>query len=344
MTEQLNSALSAAFRDGVQWAWSATTIKMAETCLRYYQYKMIEGWTPKGSGVHIKFGGHYATAIEHFYKHLASGMDRDSAMRAIIREALIDTWEYEPCETCNGDGETMIMVSTGGVPYESVGTCPDCSGRGRVGGKPWNSEHNFKTRETLIRTIIWYLEQFKDDVAKPVILADGKPAVELSFQLPVDNDITFVGHLDRLADYANNLYVMDQKTTGSTLSARYFEQYSPDTQMSLYTFAGKAVFGVPIHGVIIDAAQIAVGFSRFERSFAFRTDRQLEEWYDSAMSTILRAQAATREAHFPMNPSACGNYGGCEFRSVCSRDPGVRKNFLVGDFNLGGGYDPLERR
>jgi hypothetical protein len=188
------------------------------------------------------------------------------------------------------------------------------------------------------------LEQFKDDKAMPVLLGNGTPAVELNVQLDVDDGIVFSAHLDRLADYADNLYVMDQKTTGSTVSARYFEQYSPDTQMSLYTYMGKAAFGIPVKGVIIDAAQIAVGFTRFERGMTFRTDDQLHEWYDGAMHTIEAARRATQENYFPMNTAACGNYGGCPFRPVCGRDPGARRNFLAADFILGGGYDPLEQR
>lgn len=322
---QLNSAMSRAFRDGVQFAWSATTIKMAETCLRYYQYTMIEGWHSRGLGPHLRFGQHYARALEHFHKLRAEGMGPEQSTIAVVREALEDTWDREEVS-------------------EDEGTPGLASTKSALRGKPWDSEHNFKTRETLIRSIVWYLEQFKDDSALPVILSSGAPAVELSFNLPVDNDIMFVGHLDRLADYADNLYVMDQKTTGSTISQRFFEGFSPDTQMSLYTFAGSAVFGAPVRGVIIDAAQIAVGFTRFERGMTFRTPAQLTEWYDGAMTAILRAQEATREAHFPQNPSACGMYGGCVFRAVCARDPGVRKNFLAGDFVQGGGYDPLEVR
>lgn len=303
----LNSQISQAFRDGVQYVWSATTIKMAETCLRKYQYEMIEGWHSKSQSAHLIFGGHYATAIEHYYKACAEGASKQEATRLVVREALVATWNFET-------------------------------------GKPWQSDHNLKNRENLIRSIIWYLDHFSDDQALPVTIASGVPAVELNITLPVDDDIILAGHLDRLAEFADNLYVMDQKTTGTTISAKYFEGFSPDTQMSLYTFLGKASFGIPVKGVIIDAAQIAVGFTRFERGFTFRTEGQLNEWYDSAMHHIQAAQRATRENYFPMNPSACGNYGGCPFRTVCSRDAGARKNFLAADFVQGGGYDPLERR
>lgn len=334
----LNSEVSAAFQDGVQYVWSSTTIKMAETCLRKYQYEMIEGWHSSNLSAHLKFGQHYAAAIEHFYKHLAEGVGRDVALRMVVREALEATWDRPVCDTCGGSG----FNGAGGMDYGAV--CPDCVDGYSGPGKPWVSDHNLKTRENLIRSIVWYLDHFADDKASPIILASGEPAVELSVTLEVDNGIMFSAHLDRLAEYIGDPYVMDQKTTGTTISTRYFEQYSPDTQMSMYTFLGKAAFGVPVRGVIIDAAQIAVGFTRFERGMAFRTEGQLNEWYDNTMHHILAAQKATRENYFPMNTSACGNYGGCPFRPVCGRDPGVRKNYLAADFKRGGGYDPLERR
>ena len=271
---------------------------------------MLEGWHGRGKNVHLRFGGHYATALEHFHKRRAEGQSYDEAMRTVVLEALTDTWDrFE-------DGTSA----------------------------PWVSDHNLKTRETLIRTIVWYLEHFRDEPALPIILEDGAPAVELSVLLPVDNGVVFSAHLDRLADYADNTYVVDQKTTGSTLSANYFNQYSPDSQMSMYTFLGKAAFGLPVKGVLIDAAQIAVGFTRFERGVTMRTEGQLNEWYDHTLTLIERARRATAERNLPMNPSACGNFGGCAFRAVCSRDPAARLQFLKADFIQGGGYDPLEKR
>lgn len=42
-----------------------------------------------------------------------------------------------------------------------------------------------RTKETLVRSIVWYLEEFKDDPLKTAMLPDGQPAVELSFMLPI---------------------------------------------------------------------------------------------------------------------------------------------------------------
>jgi hypothetical protein len=298
---------------GVQFAWDSTSIKLAETCLRKYYYKMIVGWQPERKSV----------------------------------QALVETWVFPDCETCEGTGHGMEMKCVGGPPFEVEVDCPDCNGEGKLleGGSPWVSDHNTKTRENLIRTIVWYVDQFgEDDSCSTVILSNGKPAVEHSFRLEADNGIILSGHLDRLVEYGHAPYIQDQKTTGSTISSRYFDGYNPDTQMSLYTFAGRSIFNLQIKGIMIDAAQIAVGFTRFERGFTFRDEGQLNEWYDNSMYHIEKAREATREDYFPLNPSSCGNYGGCEFRHICSKAPSIREQFLKGDFVKGKRWDPLEVR
>jgi len=199
-------------------------------------------------------------------------------------------------------------------------------------------------RENLIRSIIWYVDTFEDEDVKTHHLSDGRAAVEYSFTLTIDDGNFLCGHLDRVCTYGDDFYIMDQKTTGTTITPRFFEGFNPDTQMSLYTFAGRAIFDIDVKGIIIDAAQIAVGFTRFERGFTFRTDSQLDEWYGDTLEVIAATQEATRVGVFPMNPSACGNYGGCEFRGVCSKSPEVREAFLNADFKKRDQWNPLQRR
>jgi hypothetical protein len=297
--------------NGVQFAWDSTSISLAQTCPRKYQYRMIEGWRKSDESVHLRFGKHFATALEHYYKHVALGMEWEDALDEVVLEALLDTWD-------------------------KTDENPD--------GAPWQSFDSIKTRETLIRSIVWYVDQFHDEPIKVMTLADGRPAVEYSFALPVDDGIILTGHIDRVVEYADNPYVMDQKTTKQTISPYWFNQFKPYTQFSMYTFAGKMIFGIPVKGVIIDGGQINVGFTRFERSVSMRTEGELTEWYDDAMRWIEQTQRMTVENHFPMNPASCGNYGGCEFRGVCSRDPALRENFLKADFNKNEPWDPLEAR
>lgn len=311
------NALKSFDDDGVQFAWDATSLSNYEKCPRYYQYVNLLGYQQKDKSVHLIFGGLYAAALEHYYKHLTAGMSADDATIAVVRAAMIETWEYE----LGFDGEKI-----------------------KGSGKPWDSLHSTKTRETLIRSIVWYLDHFKDDTTEVIYSDEGIPAVEYSFALPLDNDIIWCGHIDRLVSYNDDPYVMDQKTSGATISKRFFQQFTPDIQMSGYTYAGKVIFNLPVKGVIIDAAQIAVGFTRFERGFVHRTEDQLNEWLDNSMLNILRAREDTSDNRFPMNRQSCGNYGGCQFRDVCSASHSHRKRLLAADFIQRPRWDPMERR
>src|SRR5438128_2303264 len=193
------------FKNGVQYAFDATTLKLVEACHYKYKLRILEGWVPKRKSVHLLFGGWYATALEHYYKWRAEGLSSNEALSKTVREALINTWEYE----LNEEGNPI-------------------SGTGR----PWTSDHATKTRENLIRTIVWYVDEFENESIEVVKLTDGKPAVEHTFALPVDNNVVLCGHIDRLVNYSGDKYVMDQKTTQNTITPYFFDQFTPDTQMS----------------------------------------------------------------------------------------------------------------
>lgn len=293
-----------------QFGWDATSIELAQTCLRKYYYKNIRGLQPKYKSVHLIFGGHYATALEHFFKYRATDHSIEDALARVVHETLTDTWNYET-------------------------------------NTPVQFDHNAKTRTNLVRTIVWYVDQFATEAASVITthhLSDGTPAVELSFTLDIDDNLILCGHLDTVVEYGEDLFVMDQKTTGGTIGTYFFEGFKPSNQMSLYTWAGKAIMHSPVSGVIIDGAQIAVGFTRFERGFVHYTQAELDEWFEDARYTIDLARMASERNTFPMNRASCGNYGGCEFRRICSRAPAVRENYIAADFDVAPRWDPLVPR
>ena len=596
---------------GFQWAWDSTSLSSFVTCPRKYYYSMLQGWTAQQKSVHLIFGGHYASALEHFHKHRAAGVDYDTALRLVVREALEATWDYEK-------------------------------------DAPQDWMHTSKTRDTLIRSIVWYLEHYRDDPMQTVILSDGRAAVEYSFSIDLDETYTYCGHIDRLVNYGGDIYVQDQKaqplseniltpggwrplgslavgdlvvgvdggwhsitdilpkgeveifevhfvdgtstrcawdhlwgvydqfgkyavlsmqematapkhkkfrvplvapvqhptadlplaplalglllgdgylagssvqfsdadgheaamlaavlpagdkikksasanhswiisgggtkralqqlglfgklsggkfipesylvadesqrrallrglletdghnlgtnwlydstseqlvkdicqlvrslggmaryhtrsgnafrahlrmpewgngvgsryikrvvklpyvetaaclkvsaprqlyvtesyivthnTTGSQITPRFFEGYSPDYQMTGYTWAGQIIFNMPVKGVVIDAAYIAVGFTAFGRQPVTRSDRQLEEFRTEVLHYIGEAKRCHESGYYPMDRTACGNYGGCEFKQICSAVPGIRQNLLEGGFKHRDRWDPLARR
>lgn len=305
----------------IRYLWSASSLEAFKRCPRYYYYTYIEGWDRPSEKVDLQFGHLYHSALER-YDHLRLGdtaFDHELALHIVVLELLLTTRDFKP-------------------------------------------DHKYKNRPNLVRSVIWYLDKFKDDPAKTVILNNGQPAVELPFRFELDwgpeagktyikenvvehgqGAITYDlkeqaqpyilhGFLDRIVDFQGFQFVMDRKTTKSTPGDYYFDQYSPHTQMTLYTIAGQIVFEMPIKGVIIDAVQVAIDFTRPVRGMTYRTADFLEEWLKDLRFWFAQAEACAVEDTWPQNDTACGMYGGCKFREVCSKSPGVREVYLKSNF------------
>jgi len=293
------------FHDGtkVQWAWDSTSLGWLKECPRKYQYHMIEQWRGRGESIHLEYGILYHAALEEYdRKKLEKGMSHDDAVRGVVRELLTKTWRE-------------------GLPWRGAKDLPA------------DDKASLKSRENLVRTVVWYLNKFKDDPAKTLMHpVTGKPMVELHFQFEIEGGYSLCGYLDRVVEFQEQPFVMDRKTTTSTLGSYYFEQFDPDNQMSVYTVASQVAFHTPVKGVIVDAAQIAVGFSRFVRSFVFKTADQIDEWMKDLYVYLEQARGYAERGYWPQNDKSCHKYGGCAFREICSKSPQVREKFLETHF------------
>lgn len=151
------------------------------------------------------------------------------------------------------------------------------------------------------------------------------------------------GHLDRIGTLGDDTFILDRKTTKQTISSDFFAKYSPDNQFSTYTLAGKIAFGLPVQGIIVDAAQVAVTFSRFERGLVERKDDQLDEWYKDFGIYMKMAEFYATQGYWPQNDKSCGNYGGCPFRPICAKAPSMREEWLSHGY-VPRVWDPLRVR
>lgn len=210
-------------------------------------------------------------------------------------------------------------------------------------GSCWDTGDSGKSVPHLIRSVIWYLDSFKNDPAKTVFLANGQPAVELSFRFNLTNDTLLCGHLDRVVEFGLHTWVMDRKTTKGYLGNDYFAQFNPNNQMTLYSAASRIVLNNAAKGVIIDAAQILVSGTRFQRGFTERSEKDIEEFFTETEFYLSQATYFTENKLWPKNDQACGNYGGCPFRTVCSAPDSMRETVLRSNFDSNF-WDPLETR
>jgi hypothetical protein len=308
----------------IQFAWDSTSLGLIKTCPRLYQYTMIDGWGHRGESIHLRFGIEYHHALEFYAHQRADGVKHEIAIQNTIREILVRTHDW------------VMDTST------------------KTG--------KYKNRETLLSLVVDYLDHFIDDPCTTYIKSDGTPAVELSFRFELDfgpeagegsldegsQPYLLCGHLDRVVTFNDHLFVMDHKTTTTTPSDYYFNQYEPNNQMTLYTIAGQMVLHTPIKGVMIRAAQILLEKPhRFIVGFTYRTQDQIEEWLGDLRLHLSLAEQYATMGYWPMNDTACDKFGGCKFRGVCSKSPDVREMFLRADFDKleeDARWNPLQSR
>lgn len=305
----------------IQFAWDSTSLGYLKTCPRLYQYVMIEGYGEKDESIHLRFGREYHQALEE-YDHLrVDGTDHKTALYCVVRDLHARTWDW-----------AVDMTSRAGY---------------------------YKNKYSLMRSVVWYLEKFKEDPAETYVLANGKPAVELSFRFELDwgpsthtpfadnyleiekavkrgesVDVTpqpylLSGHLDRVVDFNGGLFVMDRKTTTSSLGEYYYSQFDMSNQMTLYSLAAQVVIGSPVKGVIIDAAQLLVEATHYGRSITYRNPDFLAEWMEDLNIWLAMAENYAIAGYWPKNDTACDKFGGCRFKAICSKSPTVRDKFLT---------------
>lgn len=286
-----------------QTTWDSTSLGLFKECNRKYYYSILEQWTTRVQSEHLTFGIAAHKAREYYYIDRAAGLTHEAALQSAAEATLFEAWQC--------------------VDPDWLPLLPESKKK--------------KDLYHLLMFLVWYTEHYLDDPLTTYILADGRPAVELSFKLPTGvvtpegEQVFLAGHIDRLVIYEGQLWITDLKTTGSSLGQNYFDQYSPDNQMSLYYYAGKHIFHLPIAGIIVDAVQLLSDACSFQRGFIYRTDAQLDEWFQDLQHHVRLAHSLARgrfDTPWPMNDKSCGNYGGCAFRDVCSQGPSMREAML----------------
>jgi hypothetical protein len=205
-----------------------------------------------------------------------------------------------------------------------------------------------RTRMTLLRALIWYAYNWQNDQFETFILADGRPAVELSFriELPMELDgepVIYCGHIDRVAKYNDQLYAMEHKHTTSALSDYYYARYTFSSQITGYILALRVMYDLRVVGGVVDSTQVGVTFARFGRRVAQRVDGHVDEWLHDTMQWIRQLHFAQQHNLFIRNTESCSRYSGCQFKDVCFANPAVRETILEADFQYKP-WDPMKIR
>ena len=282
--------------NGEQTRVNASTFQTSKACLRKYLYEVLLARRKPETDPHLRFGTLIHAAKALFELNKSRGASHDLALQGAFRFLLRETWD-------------------------------------EVRAKPGFTEDPLKNRSTLLRTFVWYADQYRDDTFETVMLPSGAPAIEVQFEFDSGvrsasgEPVTFVGTIDKIGKFNGVTYVGETKTSSS---ARFLtaQNYTPDGQFSLYTCAALVCFGIESDGVVLDGIEIGTNATAFRRVIVPRPREVLEEWLRDARVHLRRLSEAFGRNEWPQNDAACGLYGGCRFRGVCGANPAERAGLL----------------
>lgn len=321
----------------IQFAWDSTSLTTAMACPQRYKLQIIEGWEPKNPNVAVALafgiGLHYG--IEMFHRFRAEGKDFDDAVHATLGAMVHFRDPRRPEKTVL---ESLPTDEDVAVMKESMDEEDD-------GIDLRNSK--VRTRYHLFRALVWYFEHYRYDQMPVVILAEGTPAVEHSFRVPIGRkladgaELLLSGHFDRLVSFNEDTFVTDTKST-KAISRQWRDTFKLSHQMTGYTIGGQVGGATPVKGVCIDGVALQVGGVKFDRFFVHRTKSQLAEYLDTLQYVAEQAMMWFETGFYPLNaPGACFF---CQYKDICAQPPEVRQGYLNYYFERRPAWNPLETR
>ncbi len=158
----------------------------------------------------------------------------------------------------------------------------------------------------------------------PVILANGKRAIEVSFAepLPINHPdsgdpLIYCGRLDAILNYAGGRYITDEKTT-TQLGASWSRQWDLRSQFTGYAWGARQI-GIKVDGALVRGVSILKTKYDTQQAISYRPDWIIDRWYDELLMWIEDMIRCYQTGKWRHNlDHSCAEYGGCQFRSSCS--------------------------
>lgn len=270
-------------------AIDSTMLATFRSCPQKFYRQYLQHWKPKAESVHLVAGGAFATGIEvarrAFYEN---GATREEAEAAGLHELLLHYGDFE---------------------------CPSDSA---------------KSPERMAGALEFYFANYPlgDDGMDPVRFANGKRGIEFSFATPLPfnhpvtgDPILYTGRADMIAEFANGVYVVDEKTT-SSLGASWAKQWEMRAQFTGYSWACQEM-GLQPAGTIIRGVSILKTKYDTQQAITYRSPYEVERWLAQTVRDIERMQRMWSENWYDYAlDHACAEYGGCSMQRICkSPDP-----------------------
>lgn len=267
--------------------FDATLIRDFRSCPRKFFLGRILGLTPVAPSIHLHAGKVFAKGMEVYRRvfYTPGGRDKDLALAEAVK-AMVVEW---------GD-EDMWLDHAKSLPNIILAL-----------------EASFNEYNPATDSVVPHM-------------VEDKPAVEFNFVLPIPGlfhpesgePILYTGRFDMLAEHKEMLWVLDDKTSTS-LGAQWHKQWDLRSQFTGYCWGAKS-YGKPVVGAIVRGTGILKTDFKFAQSVHTRSEWEIARWLKQTQRDILRAMSLWEEGYWDYNlDEACNEYGGCTFKSLCTK-------------------------
>ena len=201
----------------------------------------------------------------------------------------------------------------------------------------------------MVQALVDYFEEYpmKTDPMQPYRGADGEPAIEWTFALPIPGCLhphtgellMYAGRFDMIGEFCANLYVVDEKTTTS-LGPSWPNQWKLRSQLTGYCWAAQQ-YGIPVAGAIIRGISILKTKFGHAQVLCQRPEWMISRWLLQLQVDVKNMIQDYKQNKWSFNlDEACNQYGECPFMTLCesgSPDKWIDQYYRIRD------WDPLKK-
>lgn len=290
-------------------AIDSTMLAAFRSCPQKMFRTYIQHWKPQHESVHLIAGGAFAKGLEVARRAFFEGVASVPCVEYRIDGTRSVQWSDSPCES----RDSSIAIPLGLAALIAVYGDYDC---------PPDSA---KSLERTSGAFEFYFEQYPlgADRMEPLTLAGGKRGIEFSFATPLGIDhpvsgdpILYTGRADMIANFADGLFIVDDKTT-SSLGAKWSEQWELRSQFTGYVWSAHKA-GIKADGCITRGISILKTKYDTQQAPTYRTPYELARWEVQVLRDIARMIQCWKDGWWDYAlDTACTEYGGCSMMRVC---------------------------
>ena len=199
-----------------------------------------------------------------------------------------------------------------------------------------------RTVENGVKLLTTYAEVYKHESLEILGLEQGF-AVPVPHPDKPGHSIIYGGKLDGLVKWDGAVYVLEHKTT-SALNYSYFEQFRPNQQLDGYVYGARALTGLPIAGVLVNALEPWKEVKRvtdktkrpedhFARAPIQRSEIELEDFARDVNEIVGEILKCEQDNRYYKTRSACRDFNyNCVYKDLCLYGPDER--FIKANYNV----------